>query len=171
MSQIILALSPEKFQKIIDQDIRFPEPAAGQSGLLYKGGSAALNIALDETWEQIREALNTAFHHGWEAAKDFVQKVKDKVKDTSERLGQEAALYRARLLEKLQEALQETYNLMLGSLKQQVMVGEIGLPLKGIEIEFKLVLTGSVEVSLTSLCKAAASGEMTIKGSYGFADV
>ena len=126
-----------------------------------------MNVALEETWDEIKVALNTAFYEGWEAAKELVRKVKDLVKDTAERLGQEAALYRARLIEKLQGALQETYNLMIGSLQSQVIVGEVGLPLKGVEIEFKLVLTGSVEVSLTSLCKAAASGEMTVKGSYG----
>lgn len=167
MAQIIIPISVKRIDEIMDIDIRYTEPASHGQGVLPIGGASALNESLVETWDKIKEAVRTAAHDGWEAAKTLVEKINEHVRNTAKILGTQAQLYRDRLVEKIQESLTANYDMMIGSLKQQISVGTTSLPLKSIEVEFKTVFTGSVELSLTSLCKMVASGEMTIKGSYG----
>jgi hypothetical protein len=171
MNQIPLIVLPGKIMTFISTiDVTIPETQTSEAGKLYKGGLADVNSALEESWLQIKEAVQTAAYDGWEAAKAVLQKVNNFIRETAENLGNEAKNFKNRLTEKIQEAMIGTYELVLGSLKAELVVGNKILPIKSIDVEYKMSFSGSLEISLTNLCKMVASGDLVIKGSYGIGE-
>ena len=56
--------------------------------------------------------------------------------------------------------------LVLGSLQNELSVGDARFELSQLDLEHKLILSSSIQSNLTALCKFVGAGEMVVKGSY-----
>jgi len=58
------------------------------------------------------------------------------------------------------------FDQILSSLRIEIKIGEVPYRLKTLELQQKLVFSGSIEASVTTLCKFVSSGELSVQGSY-----
>ena len=71
-----------------------------------------------------------------------------------------------RLLKQLRLVISETFDLILSSMRSEVKIRDLTYRLTSVELQQKLVFSGSIEASLTALCKFVGSGEFVVTGSY-----
>ena len=60
----------------------------------------------------------------------------------------------------------ETFDVMLGALRPALAIGGVTYRMASINMEQKLIFSGSLDISVTSLCKLLGSGELVLKGTY-----
>jgi hypothetical protein len=128
--------------------------------------SDVVNAAFTEAWLKIEELVGDSVKLGWENTKERVSSVAGYVTDASVKLGNKAAEFEERLLKQLRFVISETFDLILSSMRNEVKIGDLSYRLASVELQQKLVFSGSIEASLTALCKFAGSGEFIVSGTY-----
>jgi hypothetical protein len=128
--------------------------------------SSAVKAAVGDTWLKIKRVVEECLRTRWELVQASVQEVLDYITATANGLGNDAIFYREILIVKMREIISSTFDLILSSLRTEIKVGEHSYRLKTVELQQKLVFTGSIELSLTTLCKFVSSGELSVQGSY-----
>jgi hypothetical protein len=142
-------------------------PAGG--GRLNTSKPGPVESAASETWEKIRILVKEASRKGWEAAKPLIDDVLAFIDARAEELRSSADQFRKLIIEKIHELIRETTNLILISVRNSVQIGNQSYLLNSIELQTKLVFSGSVEGSITALCKFVGSGELVVTGKYTLA--
>jgi hypothetical protein len=169
MNQFTVLLPYDLIERAFEQiDIASPSAntvARGDSKL-YANPISILEAAIGDAWLKIQTLVTKCARQGKQFIQEQVSDFMSYVEATTKELGSNADNFRLRLLEKIQEIMCETFDLMLKALRTEIMVGHRKLVLKSIDLEQKLTYTASLEVSLTSLCEFAGGGELTVKGAY-----
>jgi hypothetical protein len=141
-----------------------------QDSALYSV-TGVFDAAFAEAWLMIEELVGDSLRLGWEQTKGRVASVADYVKNASVQLGNKSAEFQERLLKRLRLVVSETFDLILSSMRNEIKIGDRSYRLTSVELQQKLVFSGSLEASLTALCKFVGSGEFTVTGSYAIPDV
>jgi hypothetical protein len=128
--------------------------------------SDVLSAAFEEAWLKIQELVGDSLRLGWEHTKERVASVSGYITDASAKLGNKAAEFQDLLLKQLRLVISETFDLILSSMRNEVKIGDLSYRLASVELQQKLVFSGSVEASITALCKFVGSGEFVVTGSY-----
>ena len=141
---------------------------AGLDDASLQSISGAVRGALDNAYVKIRDVVKECSLKGWENAQGQVLKVlEDVTEEENELVDSDTKKFRKQLLDHLRRVIAETFNLVLSFMPSEVVIGEVTYRLTSVELEHKLVLSGSIEASLTALCKFVGSGEFVVKGAYG----
>lgn len=168
MTQLIMPVQGDVVE-IVFSKVHFTSGGPGVGDNFGKVASDSVVTAATEVWEKIKTLLLEASKRGWDAVQPLVTELNAIVEDRANELMHEAARFRNLLLDKLNEAMQEVLELVLRSIKSRVRIGEDNFTLASIDLQTKLVYSGSIEASITALCKFVASGETTITGKYSIA--
>lgn len=166
MSDLILALEVDVVREVFK---KVEESWASKIGYaaLYSP-SSAVEAAVTEAWQKIEDVVGQCLRSGWELAQSRVSDVINYVQTTASHLGNKANEFREILLAKLRNAISATFDLVLSAMRSEVKVGGLIYRLKSVKLQQKLVFSGSVEGSLTALCKFVSSGELVVEGAYEF---
>jgi hypothetical protein len=121
-----------------------------------------VNAAFTEAWLKIEELVGDSLKLGWEHTKERVGSVAGYVTDASVRLGNKAVEFQERLLKQPRLLISETFDLIFSSMRSEIKIGDLSYRLVLVELQQKLVFSGSIEASLTALCKFVGSGEFVV---------
>lgn len=142
------------------------ETAGAIGGNLQKLSTKDFVAAASEVWERVRTVLNQAARDGWVSVQKAVVDLGQFVEERAAELYDDAAQFRQLLLDKLHELMRETVDIVLRSVRSRITVGEDIFVLRSIDLETKIVYSGSIEASITAICKFLGSGETVVKGKY-----
>lgn len=169
MTALVIAVSLNLIDEAMDS-VNISEPGGQLSQTsLQKLGSGRVAAAVSETWEKLRELLHDATRRGWEAVQSEAENFSAYIKDLAEELEDEAEAFREMLASKLHTLMQEMTDKLLRSVRNRLLVGGDVYLLNAVTVQSKLVYSGSIDISLTALCKFVATGEMVVTGTYGLA--
>lgn len=157
-------LIAEAFALVNSADQAAPDAHSGASKL--DSNADELAAAIEVAWIKITTLVEKCTSKGKTIIQDEVALLMQHVEETGERLRQHGKEFRQRLLEKVREMIGRTFDVMLKAMRSDIVVGNRKLVLKTLNLEQKLVFSGSLQVSLTSLCEFAGSGELTVTGTY-----
>jgi hypothetical protein len=170
--QIVIAIGPyivdELFDKVDITHLIPPSDTTLTAGSrLYKIQLQPIVVAAaGETWEKVRDLLKTIARDGWEATKVKFDSLMKFISDRTRELGSLAEEYEQLLLEKLHELMRNTSELLLKSINQQIQIGRQIYTLNSVNLETKLLFTGSIEASVATIGKLLGTGEVSVTGIY-----
>jgi hypothetical protein len=168
MSTMTVAVSFDLLSQAFDQvDVtkRAATAAAGHAAKAYSR-APEVEAAVSDAWIRIKSMVERCVTQGRAIIQNEVSAFMEYVDSTSKELGARAKEFRDRLLESIREMITQTFDLMLKALRSDIIVGERKFALKSLNLEQKLLFSGSLQISLTSLCELAGSGELSVTGSY-----
>lgn len=164
--QLISAIHNDIISAAFNSVELYPDRTVSSEGKLHAAGLDAIDAALSDVWNEIRKYVGDVSSKGWSAMQDNFGVIVSYINKAAESLGKQAQLFKERLLEKIRSVIAETFDLVLAALRSTVKIGGDEYKLVTVDLEHKLVYTGSVEVSLKSLCSFVGAGELVVKGSY-----
>lgn len=138
----------------------------GGGSALQAGALDAFEAALAEKMQELREISNSAVRSGWDAVQVAVQSFSASVESTAANFGKRAQEFRRRVMDIIRDIIGETFDFMLSAMRSELVVGGRTYTMASLDFEQKLVFTGSIDISLTSLFKLLGSGELVVKGKY-----
>lgn len=150
-----------------------PGAALGEVATDALGGAVGggLDSAVREAWVRFRSIVERCARDGYEAVRAEITSFTDHVEMVAAELGARADVFREQIREKIRETIVATFDALLGCMRSTVLLGGRTYMLDSIDLEHKLVYSGSLEMSLTSLCKFVGGGELVVKGSYKVVEV
>jgi hypothetical protein len=157
-------LLSEAFDKV-DVTKRAAPAAPGGAAKAYSR-APEVEAAVNDAWIRIKSMVERCVNQGKAIIQSEVSAFMQYVDSTSKELGARAKEFRDRLLDGIREMITKTFDLMLKALRSDIVVGQRTFALKTLDLEQKLLFSGSLQISLTSLCELAGSGELTVTGSY-----
>lgn len=168
MSTVIVAAAADVIAQAFEQVNVLQAPQAGFAGGTPRAYSLANEVegALGDAWVKIRALVEKCSQKGRAIVRSEVETFMQYMETTCRELGAHAREFRERLLGKIREMISSTFAVMLRAMHSELTVGDRKLALKSINLEQKLIFSGSLQISLTSLCEFAGGGELTIVGSY-----
>lgn len=165
MNQVLLSTDADIVTLVFERlDQR--ASAAGAAGGLRSGALDAFESAVAEKVQELRELAARSVRDGYEAVRGAVQSFAAGVEDAAAAMGKRAQEFRGRLLDFVRRMIGETFDVMLGALRPVLAIGGVTYRMVSIDMEQKLVFSGSLDISVTSLCKLLGSGELVLKGTY-----
>jgi len=165
MAELVVTFTGDIVKVAFSRIEQLQRAAVLEDSALY-AVSDVVNAAFTEAWLKIEELVGDALKLGWETTKERVASVAGYVMDASAKLGNKAAEFQERLLKQLRLLISETFDVILSSMRSEVKIGDLLYRLASVELQQKLVFSGSIEASLTALCKFVGSGEFVVTGSY-----
>lgn len=142
----------------------------GRAGAPLRGLNAPLDGAtqgrVEEAWEAIRNALESAFRLGRETAKpllDSAQQIVDQVLETA---GAKAKHITEVLRGRIREYLTNFIDDLLKQVRPKIVIGAESLQLSEVQLSQKIVLTSSLKASLTEAFELTSNGEFELSASY-----
>lgn len=170
MTELLVPVTDNALEAVLAR-ITFDVPPSGRvTGHYQKLTAPAAIAAAKEVWVEIEKVLRKAAIDGWDAVREEVRLVGDFFDARAAELLNEAGQLRDALIQKLREAMQGIHDFVLGSIRTRIKIGEDEYVLGSIDLESKLVYSGSIEASITALCKFVASGETVVTGKYTLRD-
>ena len=166
MTQLVIPLTEDLIETVFTK-VTDDAQSTGLDNTDLETISRALPGALEKAWAKIHDVVKECSLKGWKNAKVQVFKVLGEITEEAEKLGLDATEFKKILLDRLRQVFAETFDLMLSFMPSEVKIRGDRYCLNSVELEHKLVLSGSIEVSLTALCKFVGSGEFVVKGAYG----
>ena len=165
MNELILALDEDLVQAAFKRvESTWAVSKLGDSALY--AASSAVDAAVTEAWQKVEDVVGECLRAGWETVEGHVSEVVAYVKDAASKLGNKANQFREILLSKLRAVISATFDLVLSTMRIEVKIGDSTYCLKSVNLQQKLVFSGSLEGSLTALCKFVSSGELVVQGAY-----
>jgi hypothetical protein len=165
MNQILLATDID-LVTVVFRRLEQHQPAASGAGALRSGALDAFEAAVSEKAQELRELAAQSVREGYEAVQGAVRSFTAGVEEAATRLGKRAQEFRDRLMDFVRNMIRETFDVMLGSLRPTLAIGGVTYRMESINMEQKLVFSGSLDISVTSLVKLLGSGELVLKGTY-----
>lgn len=169
MSIMTVAVTYDLIQQAFDNvdaaHVRTPGDATAGAAKAYSF-APEVKAAVAEAWLKVQALVDRCANRGREIIQSEVAAFMEYVDSTSVELETSAREFREGLLAKIREMISETFDLMLKALRSDLVVGGRRMTLKTINLEQKLLFSASLQISLTSLCELAGSGELTVTGSY-----
>ena len=160
---------------VIHEVLQAVAPAAAMgapaTGALPAAIGDIFEAAVREAWVRFRSMVERCARDGYEAVRAEITSFAGHVEMVAEELGARADEFRQRVLEKIRETIIATFDALLSCMRPTVLLGGRTYVLDSINLEQKLVYSGSLEMSLTALCKFVGGGELVVKGSYKITDV
>lgn len=167
MNQVLLATSQDVVTVVFDRlERRQQVTAGGAGGGLKSGALDAFEAAVAEKVQELKELAARSVREGWEAVQGAVRSFTGGVEEAATQLGKRAQEFRDRLMDVIRSVIAETFDFMLSAMRAELKVGGQTYRMASIDMEQKLVFTGSIDISVTSLCKLLGSGELVVKGKY-----
>jgi hypothetical protein len=165
MNELILTLDEDLVQAAFRRVDSIWTVSKLSDSSLYSA-SSAVDAAVTEAWQKMEDVLGECLRAGWASVENHVSEVVTYVKDAASKLGNKANQFREILLAKLRAVISATFDLVLSTMRSEVKVGDSTYRLKSVNLQQKLVFSGSLESSLTALCKFVSSGELVVQGAY-----
>ena len=142
----------------------------GQPGQL-RGLKAPLDASLlgrlNDVWDGIKDALEKGFEWGREKARPVLEDAGQHAEKAISEAGALAKDLKAALLDRLREYLTTFIDGMLMQIRPDIRVGEAVFSLSQVQLEQRILLTGSLKASLQEAFALTADGELTITAEYG----
>lgn len=165
MNQVLLTTHTDIVTLVFER-LERQAPAGSAAGGLRSGALDAFESAVAEKVQELRELAARSVRDGYEAVRGALQSFAAGVEDAAAAMGKRAQEFRNRLLDIVRSTISETFDVMLGTLRPVLSIGGVSYRMVSIDMEQKLVFSGSLDISVTSLCKLLGSGELVLKGSY-----
>lgn len=143
---------------------RASDPAV-KGGLAGAHGTA-YEAACKEAWVRFRVLVEQCARDGYDATRAAIADFVTRTGEVADELGAAGQAFRQHVLGKIRDTIVATFDALLGCMRSRVELGGRSYVLDSINLEHKLVYSGSLEASLTALCKFVGTGEMVVKGAY-----
>ncbi len=165
MAQLTVAITENIIARALDS-LEPQAPAAGDGTVLYSSALDLFEAATVDAWNRLRAVVEAAARQGATFVQDEIETFVDFVNQTGRELGARGDEFLAWVLQRVRELTTRTFDYLLGSLRSEVVIGERTYVLESIELQQKLVYSGSLKTSLVELCAFAGGGEFVLGGSY-----
>ena len=170
MATIVIQSTRETFQFALDA-------ATEANPLGSASGRSTLNAPADGrvtglvaiAWDSIYEELTNAYDRGREYISVGCSLVMERVKASILEAGDQAALFREILLEKIRVFVKASFERCLSLVPDSVRIGSRDCILSKVSFTQKVTLSGSVELCLTKAFDVAAEGGIELETEYSFA--
>lgn len=126
----------------------------------------ALAGRLGEVWDGIEGALKRAFRFGVDKARELRDSAIATAEAAIEAAGRSGDDLRLALLTRMQVFSQELLRGALARVDATVDVGDVQLELTSLEVSQKLIVTGSLKVSISELVALSGGGELVVGAHY-----
>jgi hypothetical protein len=167
VSQLLVAVPYELIEEAFNNiDVAAPPLKATSGAPKVYSDAPIVDGAVRDAWAKLRALIERCLRQGKQIVQDEVAGFMEFVEMTCSELGALADEFRDRLLGKIREMIQQTFDLLLKAMRSDIVVGARAMVLKTITLEHKLVYSSSLKVSLASLCELVAGGELKVTGSY-----
>lgn len=167
MTPIIIPISDDiviSAFKNIQSQINAPNKSLSDDKLESFGDQ--LQSALKESWFKIEKIVNDSIEYGWDFVKSTLSDLQIHINRVAESLGDMGREFKQKLSEHVRLLINNIFQTLLLSLQNDVTIGNTKYKLSSIELEHKLIISTSVQVSIQSLCQFLAAGELLVRGSY-----
>jgi len=166
MKSVIITLTDDIIDRAFQSAQTVSKVTYSDTGAIFRGGADETDTAVETAITKIRELMKDTAHKGWAFVRERFDNVMQFIKEKAEDLGENAKAFRDRLMDRIKTIFGEMYDMLLSTLKNTIMIGGQSYQMESVEIEHSLKLTGELELSIETLCKFAAEGEISIMGSY-----
>lgn len=170
MNALTYAAPKDVIQEVLHAVTPLSNPSEPVTGALGGAIGRAFESAVHEAWVRFRSIVERCAREGYEAVRAEITAFTSHVQMVAGELGARADEFRQRVLDKIRETIVATFDTLLSCMRSTVLLGGHTYTLESIELEHKLVYSGSLEMSLTALCKFVGGGELVVKGSYKMAE-
>lgn len=121
---------------------------------------------VEEVWDSIEAALRHAFQFGREEAVQLMNAAVQKTETLLIEAGQKAREVQEAILQRLHTFTQALFEGMLSRVPTSIRIGKAEYGLRTLNLNQKLVSTGSLKTNLTEVLNLAASGEIEVAAEY-----
>jgi hypothetical protein len=121
---------------------------------------------IGEAWDSIENALRKGFQLGKEKAREFLNAAIGKAEQIVQGAGNKGKEIQEALIQRLQQFLQTWIKGLLAQFPIAVEVGGKTYTAKTLTFNQKLVLSGSLQLSLTNVFELSSSGEIEVSAEY-----
>jgi hypothetical protein len=166
MSQIIISATDDIIRHVFQLGRVAPATTQFTEGGPNTPVGDEVTAALEQAWHRLQQLTLNCWRKGLEDSKTLIAEVTESIIQTARDLGAKGKQFVDLFIRKVREAIATMFQLMLDTLQSEIKIGQVTYKLKSVALEQKVVSTGSLEFSIHTLCKAAASGELVVKGSY-----
>ena len=165
MAQLTVAITENIVRKALDS-LEPQVPDAGRGAELHSSALDIFEAATVEAWHRLRGLVENAARQGAAVVQGEIVNFLEFVNETGRALGVRAEEFSAWVLHKVRELTTRTFDYLFGSLRAEVVIGERTFVLDSVELQQKVVFSGSLKTSLVELCSFAGGGEFVLVGSY-----
>jgi hypothetical protein len=138
-------------------------------GSEFKGLNAptdAIRAYLEEAWDLIHDGLKSAYEFGRDRVQGLLDAAVVKTEELLRRAGSNARDLHTALLERLQLFMR---NLIQGTMRlfpTEYTIGDQAFRMSGMKCTQKVLVTGSIKMSLTEAFSLVSTGEIAIEAQY-----
>jgi hypothetical protein len=119
-----------------------------------------------EVWDGVERAIREAFVRGRQAAQALMDQAVAAAEAALAELAGKAREFHAVILEKIGVFLAALADQALMLVRSEVTVRGRTLGLTGVDVEYRVSLSGNLQASILQACEAAADGEIAVVGHY-----
>ena len=170
MNQVLLTTQVDLVSAVFARVEQRRAVGAHSGSALQAGALDAFEAAVAEKAQELKEIAEDAVRSGWEAVQGAVQSFSAGVERAATNFGKRAKEFRDRVMDVIRNIIAETFDFMLSAMRSELVVGGRTYTMASLDFEQKLVFTGSIDISVTSLFKLLGSGELVVKGKYSLPD-
>ncbi len=166
MNQVLLATTGDLVETVFARFEAQKSPAENIGSGLKSGALDAFEAAISEKVQELKDLAAQAVRDGWDAIQGAARDFSARVDEVAKAFGKRAQEFRDRLMNLIRQIISDTFDFMLSAMRSELKIGSHTYTMASVDIEQKLVFTGSIDISVTSLCKLLGTGELVVKGRY-----
>jgi hypothetical protein len=122
---------------------------------------------VERLWDTAQGALDAAWEAGAEAAGALVERFGEELGELRAELAEGAAAVIETICERLAEYARSVTRRLLRQFEAELAIGERRFAVKGITVQQRVKMTGSLKASLKELCAMVSEGEVSVSATYG----
>ena len=165
MTQLTFAITDDIVQRAIEACKPTTHRTDGPAALNAAGGDI-LDVSVKDVYLRLTDLVTRCARDGFDLAKEEVGAFLDFVTERSAELGARAERFRELIQEKVRQLIASMFDLVLQAFRAEVSIGGRAFVLDTVQLEQKLIYSGSLKASLNELCSFVGGGEVVVTGSY-----
>jgi hypothetical protein len=117
-------------------------------------------------WDTAVGAIETAWEEGAAAAKSLVERFGEELRELRTSFAEGAAAVSEMVAERLAEYARNLTRNLLRQFEGELTLADRRFEVRGITVQQRIKMTGSLKASLNDLCSLVSEGEINISASY-----
>lgn len=166
---VSLVVDPDVFERA-KAAARHVKPYSISSEGLHAPLDGALEGRIDDAWGEIESALNKGYQLGKEKAREVLNKALQRVDEIIHGAGAKSLMVLQGILQRLHTFNQTFVQGALERFPNQVSISGVAYQLNTLNFTQKIIMSGSLAISLEKVFEMVAEGEIAVGANYAFAN-